>query len=231
MTDMAGTTERTITIDVDGAARVGDLVVPAAPRGLVLFAHGIGLRRHSPRHRLMAEKLTEAGFATLLMDLLTVEEEQIARTRELPLDVSLVAVRLSSIVDWVSAQDATTNLPVIVFGAGIGVPAALITAAARPARVRGVICRGSRTDLTGVALSQVSAAVLLIDNENDLEGARVNADAGELPDEVRRKVVPGATPLFEEPGVLEMVVSYALESLDQWQPPIASRPRETDQSC
>src|SRR5437763_5745241 len=134
----------------------GDLVVPPSARALVLFAHGSGSSRHSPRNRYVAEQLQAGGLATVLVDLLTSEEERVdARTVELRFDITLLAVRLAAIVDWLGGQEHTGDLNVGLFGASTGAAAALVAAAARPGRVAAVVSRGGRPDLAGEFLRLV----------------------------------------------------------------------------
>ena len=198
----------------------GDLTVPARPRGLVAFAHGSGSGRHSPRNRHVAAALVSAGFATLLMDLLTKTEEDVdLRTRELRFDIPLLAARLAAAIDWAGGVPDVAELPVVAFGASTGAAAALIAAAERPARVVGVVSRGGRPDLAGDALGDVRAPVLLIVGGNDPIVLQLNEDAARrLTSPVDIRIVPGATHLFEEPGALDQVIEHVLEALDRWLP-------------
>jgi putative phosphoribosyl transferase len=196
----------------------GDLAIPADEvRGVVLFAHGSGSSRHSPRNRRVAGALQEIGWATLLLDLLTPEEEQIdLRTREPRFDIPRLAARLTGAADWLAQQDDTAELPLAVFGASTGAAAALITAADRPERVRLVISRGGRPDLASDALPRVQAPTLLIVGGRDPQVRRLNEEAAALMHApVTIEVVPGATHLFEEPGALETVIDLAAGALDQ----------------
>ena len=196
----------------------GDLAVPAEEaRGVVLFAHGSGSSRHSPRNRRVAAALQKIGWATLLLDLLTPEEEQIdLRTRELRFDISRLAARLTAAADWLAEQRDTTELPLAVFGASTGAAAALITAADRPARVRLVISRGGRPDLAGDALHRVRAPTLLIVGERDPQVRKLNESAAAvMRASVTIELVPAATHLFEEPGALETVIDLAAGALDR----------------
>lgn len=190
-----------------GEARLaGDLAMPPAAPGIVLFAHGSGSSRHSPRNRAVAAGLNRAGFGTLLLDLLTAAEERAdAETAALRFDIGLLTGRLSAAADWI---DETR--PLGLFGASTGAAAALVTAAARPDRVRAVVCRGGRPDLAGPALGQVRAPVLLIVGGRDPQVAELNrAAARELPGISEVHVIPGAGHLFEEPGALDQVTAVA----------------------
>jgi putative phosphoribosyl transferase len=213
--------QRLLRISTEGVTLDGDLVVPARARGVVVFAHGSGSSRHSPRNRRVAAGLQQAGFATLLMDLLTADEERVdLRTRALRFDIPRLAARLTAAVDWLARDHDTMGLPVATFGASTGAAAALITAADRPDRVRAVISRGGRPDLAGDALPRVTAPTLLIVGGNDPTVLALNEQAvARLTGQVEITVVPGATHLFEEPGALEAVVELATGSLNQWLAP------------
>jgi putative phosphoribosyl transferase len=213
-------TERAVLVSAAGVALDGDLAVPGLPRdeirGVVLFAHGSGSSRHSPRNKAVANGLHKIGWATLLMDLLTAEEEAIdLRTRELRFDISLLASRLTGAAEWLAEQEGTANLPLALFGASTGAAAALVTAAERPERVRVVISRGGRPDLAGkAALSRVRAPTLLIVGGRDPEVRKLNqAAAALMTAPVSIEIVPGATHLFEEPGALEAVTNLAVRAL------------------
>lgn len=202
---------RSVIIDLHPLRLAGDLVVPAHPKGLVLFAHGSGSSRFSTRNRAVARRLQEGGLATLLFDLLTEDEEAIdARTAELRFNIPLLADRLVGALDWAHAQTALAGLGVGLFGASTGAAAALIAAARRPDRVGAVVSRGGRPDLAGAALTQVRAPTLLIVGGDDREVVALNRDAlAELDCEKTLQIVPGATHLFEEPGALEQVAQLA----------------------
>lgn len=196
-----------------GAARLdGDLAVPERPLGLVVFAHGSGSSRFSGRNRAVAADLQDGGFATLLLDLLTQEEEAIdARTREYRFDIERLGQRVISAVDWSGSDAAVSALPVACFGASTGAAAALIAAAERPGNVRAVVSRGGRPDLAADALVHVQAPTLLIVGGADDEVIELNRRAMQrMHAEVRLEIVPGATHLFEEPGALETVARLAL---------------------
>lgn len=207
-----------VTIDLEDATLQGDLVMPDQPSGLVLFAHGSGSSRYSPRNRAVAAGLNEAGFATLLMDLLTVQEERIdALTAELRFDIGLLSRRLVGAVDWLAQTPQTAELPLGLFGASTGAAGALVAAAERPERVGAVVSRGGRPDLAGSALEQVRAPVLLIVGGRDPQVLALNeAAARRLRAPYQLEIVPGATHLFEEPGALERVTSLAAQWFDRY---------------
>jgi putative phosphoribosyl transferase len=190
----------------------GNLTVPDGPSGVVLFAHGSGSSRHSPRNRFVAQSLNEAGLATLLLDLLTADEEAIdAYSGHYRFDIDLLAQRLAGAVDWLSQDTETADLPLGCFGASTGAAAALIAAAERPNRVGAVVSRGGRPDLAGPALGRVQAPTLLIVGGNDVAVIGLNRQAHDQLRTPRKEliVVPGATHLFEEPGALEEVARLA----------------------
>jgi putative phosphoribosyl transferase len=210
--------ERMVRVPTAGVLLDGDLAVPVTEsRGVVLFAHGSGSSRHSPRNRRVAGVFQQSGWATLLLDLLTLQEEQVdLRTRELRFDVARLARRLTGAADWLAQQTDTAELPLAVFGASTGAAAALITAAERPERVRFVISRGGRPDLAGDALVRVQAPTLLIVGERDPQVRQLNERAAELMRaRVSIEVVPTATHLFEEPGSLEAVIDLSLAALER----------------
>jgi len=194
-----------------GTELEGDLTLPPGAHGIVLFAHGSGSSRHSPRNRQVAAELTGRGLGTLLVDLLThAEEVDDARTRDLRFDIGLLADRLIGLVDWLAEHPETRSLPVGLFGASTGAAAALVAAAARPADVHAVVSRGGRPDLAGPALVQVAAPTLLIVGERDLPVLELNDQArAAMTVAAELRVVPGATHLFEEPGALEIVAEEA----------------------
>ena len=216
-----GVLERAVRVLADGVVLDGDLAVlnasPDEIRGVVLFAHGSGSSRRSPRNRRVAGVLQELGWATLLLDLMTMEEENVdLRTRELRFDISRLAARLTGAVDWLAQQDDTADLPLALFGASTGAAAALVTAAERPERVRLVISRGGRPDLASDVLTRVQAPTLFIVGERDPQVRRLNeAAAAAMTAPVSLEVVPGATHLFEEPGALEAVIDLAVGALDR----------------
>lgn len=191
----------------------GELALPDSPLGVVLFAHGSGSSRHSPRNRYVADALQEGRLGTLLMDLLTPAEDQIdSRTAELRFNIDLLAERVIAAVDWVGSQPALQGLNLGLFGASTGAAAALVAAARRPAQAAAVVSRGGRPDLAGAALARVRAATLLIVGGSDLPVLDLNRAAfQELGGEKELKIVPRATHLFEEPGALEEVSRLARE--------------------
>ena len=205
---------RELTLDVDGVALAGMLGIPTNPKGLVLFAHGSGSSRHSPRNRYVAEVLRSRGLATLLFDLLTPGEEAIDRsTAELRFDIAFLARRLSSATLSITRNPDVRNLKVGYFGASTGAAAALVAAAEFPDTVAAVVSRGGRPDLAMDALGSVRAPTLLIVGGNDETVIELNRQAmAEL--RCREKqliIVAGATHLFEEPGTLEEVARLAAE--------------------
>jgi putative phosphoribosyl transferase len=200
-----------VEIPVGHEVIVGDLTVPHGVSGVVAFAHGSGSSRHSSRNQKVASALNSAGFATLLMDLLTSREEQIdVRTRELRFDIDLLAERVAAAVDWLRRDERTKELPIGLFGASTGAAAALVAAAERPETVAAVVSRGGRPDLAGDHLSRVEAPTLLIVGGNDRPVIGMNEAARlQMRTEVELEIVPGATHLFEEPGALEQVARLA----------------------
>ncbi|MFJ3105060.1 dienelactone hydrolase family protein [Streptomyces sp. NPDC086835] len=205
------TATQTVAIDAGDVTLTGDLVLPEAAPGIVCFAHGSGSSRHSPRNRQVAETLQRAGLGTLLMDLLSEEEERVDRvTAELRFDIPLLGRRVSAAVDRLAERPDTGSLPVGLFGASTGAAAALVAAAARADRVSAVVSRGGRPDLAGTALGRVRAPVLLIVGGEDRQVLELNEQAAEqLTAEYRVHVIPGATHLFEEPGTLEAAADAA----------------------
>jgi putative phosphoribosyl transferase len=191
-----------------------DLAVPADASGLVLFAHGSGSSRHSPRNRSVAAVLQGQGFATLLADLLTSEEDLIdERTGQFRFDIKMLADRLVVIIDWLRGRHVTAAMPFGLFGASTGAGAALVAAAARPHDVAAVVSRGGRPDLAGLGvLSQVRAPTLLIVGSLDTPVIAMNRDAmAQMQTDVRLEIVPGATHLFEEPATLAQVAALAAD--------------------
>ncbi len=185
----------------------GHLTIPRHPVGIVVFAHGSGSSRHSPRNRYVAEVLTAAGLATLLFDLLTPEEE---RNRANVFDIELLAQRLVDVTGWLAGQPDTASLPVGYFGASTGAGAALVAAADPRVNVAAVVSRGGRPDLAGHWLTSVRSPTLLIVGGRDDQVLELNRQARDMiPGFCELSVVPGATHLFEEPGTLEQVAGLA----------------------
>jgi dienelactone hydrolase len=212
MNPVSRATVREVPIIVDSVRLNGALRIPDAASGIVLFAHGSGSGRHSPRNTYVAERLGESGLATLLFDLLTEQEEAIdARTAELRFDIALLTDRLVAATTWTLAQRALEDFRIGYFGASTGAAAAL-AAAARVQTVSAVVSRGGRPDLAGPALTQVRAATLLIVGGDDHEVLALNRRAlKQMRCEAKLEVVPGATHLFVEPGTLEQVAALSAE--------------------
>ncbi|MFE9773318.1 dienelactone hydrolase family protein [Streptomyces sp. NPDC005931] len=200
-----------VMVPVHGATLAGDLAVPDGAPAVVLFAHGSGSSRLSPRNRAVAAELNREGLGTLLLDLLSEDEErEDAVTARLRFDIPLLADRLAVAVDWLGDQPDTRNLPVGLFGASTGAAAALVAAAERPGRVFAVVSRGGRPDLADEALPHVAVPVLMLVGSRDEQVIDLNERAaGQLaaPHEIR--IVRGATHLFSEPGALEEVAAAA----------------------
>jgi putative phosphoribosyl transferase len=202
--------ERSVQIPTSGA--IGDLTVPCNARGIITFAHGTGSSRLSPRNRYVASVLQRVKLATLLLDLLTPEEEQVdVRTRQLRFNIDLLANRLVEATEWLSHDESGVGrLPFGYFGASTGAAAALIAAAQLTDSISAVVSRGGRPDLAGSALSKVTAPTLLIVGGDDYAVIDLNEKAlKELRCENRLEIVPGATHLFEQPGTLEQVAELA----------------------
>jgi pimeloyl-ACP methyl ester carboxylesterase len=200
---------RNISIPVSGGSITldGDLSGPSPPKGLIIFAHGSGSSRFSPRNRFVASELHRHGFATLLFDLLT-EAEAADRTNVF--DISLLADRVGGALEWVQADTVTSKLPVGLFGASTGAAAALVAAARFPEGVAAVVSRGGHPDLAADALKDVAAPTVLIVGGRDLGVIELNEAAlAQLACEKSMEIVPGATHLFEEPGTMEAVVELA----------------------
>jgi putative phosphoribosyl transferase len=203
--------EHTVRVAAGPVFLDGDLSLPEGARGIVLFAHGSGSSRLSPRNRQVAQLLNQANLATLLVDLLTSEEEAVdLRTAQLRFDIELLAERLVGVTDWVAENPETRHLRLGYFGASTGAGAALVAAAERPESVGAVVSRGGRPDLAGSALSRVRAPTLLIVGGNDVQVIALNwAALAQLHCEKQLVIVPGATHLFEEPGALNQVALLA----------------------
>jgi dienelactone hydrolase len=189
----------------------GNLVVPEGARGIVVFAHGSGSGRHSPRNRYVAQVLNNAGLATLLFDLLTTDEEIIdEQTMRLRFDIGFLAQRLVEVTKWLEQNPTAKSLNIGYFGASTGAAAALVAASQHP--VGAIVSRGGRPDLAGSALPRVKAPTLLIVGGNDFPVIEMNKEAmKQLRSEKELVIVPRATHLFEEPGTLEEVARLAAD--------------------
>jgi dienelactone hydrolase len=204
--------EGAVSIPAGEVRLAGDLVVPSGSKGVVLFAHGSGSSRFSPRNRQVAEALQESGLATLLMDLLTPAEERVdAVTAQLRFNIELLAERLVGATDWLLSAAHTAGLQIGYFGASTGAGAALIAAVERAEAVKAIVSRGGRPDLAGAALGRVSAPTLLVVGSRDFPVIELNREAMRRMTgaETRLEIVRGATHLFEEPGALEKVAELA----------------------
>jgi len=218
--------DREIKMAIGRKTLSATLAIPDRPKGIVLFAHGSGSSRHSPRNRYVAGVLQSAGMATLLLDLLTPEEETIdERTAELRFNIPLLADRLVAATEWIEHHPETKDLNAAYFGASTGAAAALIAAARLPDAVSAVVSRGGRPDLAKDSLRFVQAPTLLIVGGNDAPVLELNRWAYDRLPCVRKKllIVPGATHLFEEPGALGEVAHAAADWFAQF---IAARPAD-----
>jgi putative phosphoribosyl transferase len=210
--------ERLVRIAAGRVLLEGNLSLPKGARGIVLFAHGSGSSRFSPRNRYVARLLNQGKLATLLVDLLSPEEEAVdQRTAQLRFNIGLLAERLVAVTDWFVEQPNTRPLPIGYFGASTGAAAALVAAAERPKIVRAVVSRGGRPDLAGPALAHVEAPTLLIIGGSDPLVIELNRAAlAQLRCEKRLVIVPGATHLFEEPGTLDEVARLARQWFERY---------------
>jgi putative phosphoribosyl transferase len=201
--------ERSVQIPPSGV--IGDLTIPADAAGAVIFAHGSGSSRFSSRNRFVAGVLQRVKLATLLLDLLTTEEEEIdLQTRHLRFDIDLLANRLLDATKWLTNDSEASGLPLGYFGASTGAAGALIAAAQLPHVIRAVVSRGGRPDLAGTALPKVQSPTLLVVGGEDTPVIELNEEAlNKLRCEKRLEIVPGATHLFEEPGTLEQAANLA----------------------
>ncbi len=206
-----------VNVPVDDVRLDGDLSLPERPAGLVVFAHGSGSSRHSPRNRAVARYFNERSLGTLLLDLLTREEEQTDLvTRQLRFDIPLLARRVTSTAAWVLGQKDTRHLPIGLFGASTGAAAALVAASELGQQLAAVVSRGGRPDLAGTALALVKAPTLLIVGSHDYEVLELNRQAlAQLRCDAKLVSVAGATHLFEEPGTLDEVARLAADWFDQ----------------
>ena len=204
---------RPVEIDLTDVVLHGDLTLPPEARGLVIFAHGSGSSRHSPRNRYVAGVINRAGLGTLLIDLLTEDEERVDEmTRELRFDIGLLGRRVARVVQWAGEHEELSELPVGLFGSSTGAAAALVAAAALPGNVRAVVSRGGRPDLAGRALPKVECATLLVVGGLDEAVIGMNEEArARMRCPVELVIVPGATHLFEEPDTLEEVARLATQ--------------------
>jgi putative phosphoribosyl transferase len=219
------TMERVVRVTAGQVVLEGTLAEPENARGVILFAHGSGSSRHSPRNRYVARELQRGGLATLLIDLLTSGEEAVdVTTRRLRFDIGLLADRLVGAIDWLTARPETGRLAIGLFGASTGAGAALVAAAERPRVVRGVVSRGGRPDLAGAALPHVRAPTLLVVGGDDERVIRLNELAmAHMRAPVELKVIPGASHLFEETGTLEEVARLARNWFQQHLVPARAR--------
>lgn len=205
--------ETAVPVELATVRLDADLVVPDRATGLVLFAHGSGSSRHSPRNREVADRLHRAGLGTVLADLLTREEQYRDEfDAQLRFDIDRLGDRMTGLVDWASRDPTLARLPLGLFGASTGAAAALVAAAARPDEVRAVVSRGGRPDLAGDALPLVRAPTLLLVGEQDRVVLSLNQQAAaRLGGDCELRAVPRAGHLFEEPGTLAEVARYATE--------------------
>jgi pimeloyl-ACP methyl ester carboxylesterase len=203
--------EESVRIRAAAVELDAEVVVPQPAQGVVLFAHGSGSGRHSPRNTYVAGGLQDSGLATILVDLLTPAEERAdAATARLRFDIGLLADRLTALCDWLVAHEVTAGLPIGLFGASTGAAAALVAAVARPDSISAIVSRGGRPDLAAPALGSVHQPTLLIAGERDPVVLDLNRRAiRRLAGEADLAVVPDATHLFEEPGTLEQVAELA----------------------
>src|SRR5688572_17628198 len=203
--------DRTVRIPAGGVRLEGELSAPEHAIGVVLFAHGSGSSRHSPRNQYVAKVIRDGGLATLLFDLLTTEEESVDRfTRHHRFDISLLASRLIDATRWLKTYGALDGISIGYFGASTGAAAALVAAAELGREISAVVSRGGRPDLAGEALGRVTAPTLLVVGGSDEPVIEMNKEAQkQLRSETRLEIVPGATHLFEEPGALDEVARLA----------------------
>jgi putative phosphoribosyl transferase len=205
------TQEYRVLVTTNSVSLKGDLAIPKGAEGIVLFAHGCGSSRHSPRNRYVSKVLQKEGLATLLIDLLTSDEEVTdMQTQLLCFDIGLLASRLVGATDWLLQNPTTGHLKIGYFGASTGSAAALIAATERPELVGAIVSRGGRPDLAGSALSRIRTPTLLIVGGNDFPVIDMNEDALKyIRAQKQLTIIPGATHMFEEPGALEKVALFA----------------------
>ncbi|MFO7917782.1 MAG: dienelactone hydrolase family protein [Anaerolineae bacterium] len=202
-----------VHVSTDAATVEANLSIPDGAEGIVLFAHGTGSSRHSPRNNFVADELRDGGLATLLIDLMTPEEKELdRRTRQVRFDIDRLARRVVGATDWLLEQEKTQNLNLGYFGSSTGAAGALIAATERPEAAKAVVSRGGRVDLAGDVLDQVRAPTLFIVGGNDYRVLELNRQALQrLTSEKSLEVVAGAGHLFEEPGALDEVARLARE--------------------
>lgn len=208
---MVGKKEDPVKIIVDRVMIEGNLQIPSYAKGLVLFAHGSGSSRHSPRNKTVAMELQEGGLATLLLDLLTPEEEIVDnRSWQYRFDIDLLANRIIGAVDWLTEKEQTRMLNIGIFGSSTGAAAAFIAAAKRPDEIKAIVSRGGKSDLAVNALPKVKAPTLFIAGEKDTNILQMNRESMKLLNvENRLEIIPGATHLFVELGALKSVAVLA----------------------
>lgn len=203
-----------LELNIADATLLADLTLPENAKGIIIFAHGSGSGRLSPRNRSVAHQLHEAGMATLLLDLLSVQEQDFDNvTGRLRFDIGMLSDRLVGASDWAIQDDRTSRLGIGLYGASTGAAAALVAAAQRPAFVQAVVSRGGRPDLAGHHLPQVQAPVLLIVGGQDQAVMELNQQAAEMLQAATHEIqiIPGATHLFEEPGTMEQVAKLTIQ--------------------
>jgi putative phosphoribosyl transferase len=204
---------REVVIPVENKKLAGILTIPNEAQGLVVFVHGSGSSRLSPRNRFVAEALNRAGLATLLFDLLTTQEERVdICTAQLRFDIDFLAKRVSDVFKWLKRNELTKHLPIGYFGASTGAAAAIVSAAQNPSEIHAIVSRGGRPDLAGYCLQRTESPTLFIVGQNDHEVIELNKQAFiYLPESTPKSmaIVPRATHLFEEPGTLESVCDLA----------------------
>jgi len=208
-----GDVGKLVHVSVDSATVEGNLSIPEGAEGIVLFAHGTGSSRHSPRNNFVAEELRDGGLATLLIDLLTPEEKEIdRRTRRIRFDIDRLAERVVGAMDWLAGKSETEDLDIGLFGSSTGAAAALIAATKRPSLASAVVSRGGRVDMAEPILDEVTAPTLFIVGGKDRQVLDLNRQAlAQLETEKQLEVIPGAGHLFEEPGALDEVARLARE--------------------
>ncbi len=217
--------ERVVRVPAGGVELEGNLAIPSGARGLVVFAHGSGSSRHSPRNRFVAQYLYRRGLGTLLIDLLTPAEEAVdEQTAHLRFDIEMLAGRLADAARWFAGEPESRGLAIGYFGASTGAGAALVAAALMPDRIGAVVSRGGRPDLAGPMLGSVRAPTLLIVGGDDTVVVQLNQQAYRRLRCVKElTIVPGASHLFEEPGALEEVARLAADWFSEWLPAAAAR--------